>query len=91
VGRHRRARLFVTLLASFVIAFGAPEALRSDEKISDWYRGSTNQYRFLVASMIAGLGVIAINVYLFAVWVLLVSIVLLRARSAAGAPSPAGP
>jgi hypothetical protein len=53
----------VSVLASFVVAFGAPEAIRGDDAITEWYRNSTNQYRFLVASMIAGLGVIALLVF----------------------------
>jgi hypothetical protein len=51
-------------ILSFVVAFGAPEAMRSDEKILDWYLDSTNQTRFLVATMIGGLGGIAFLVFL---------------------------
>jgi hypothetical protein len=44
--------LVVSLVASILIAFGAPEAIRSDEKILDWYLDSTNQYRFVIGTMI---------------------------------------
>jgi hypothetical protein len=46
----------VSLILGFVIAFGAPEAIRSDEQILDWYLDSTNQTRFIVATMLGGIG-----------------------------------
>jgi len=47
--------LVVSFVVSFLVGGSAPEAIRSDEKILDWYSESTNQYRFLAGAMIGGL------------------------------------
>lgn len=53
----------LTFVLSFLIPLGAPEAIRSDEKILDWYLHSTNQYRFVVAAFTAGIGSMAFLVF----------------------------
>jgi hypothetical protein len=50
-------------ILGFVVAFGAPEAIRNDQRILDWYGDSTNQFRFLGAAMIGGLGGTALVVF----------------------------
>lgn len=56
--------LVAASILSFVVAFGAPEAIRSDEKILDWYLDSTNQLRFMIGTMIGGIGGIALVVFI---------------------------
>jgi hypothetical protein len=51
-------------VVSFLIAFGAPEAIRSDEAIIGWYSDSVNQYRFLAALMIGGILGISMLVFI---------------------------
>lgn len=51
-------------ILSFLVAFGAPEAIRSDEAILAWYLDSTNQLRFVLGTMIGGLGGIALLVFI---------------------------
>lgn len=63
-------------IVSFLVAFGAPEAIRSDETILDWYLDSTNQLRSIVGTMIGGIGVLALLVFVIG---------LRRLLSAAGA------
>src|SRR5262245_61771272 len=53
----------LAFVLSFVIAAGAPEAIRSDEAILDWYSDSSNQYRFVLGAFSAGLGVMAFLVF----------------------------
>jgi hypothetical protein len=55
--------LVATLVLSFLVAYGAPEAIRSDEAILDWYLDSANQLRFLLGAMIGGVGVLALLVF----------------------------
>ena len=52
-----------TLVVSYVVAVGAPEAIRTDEKILDWYGETSNQFRFLAAAMIGGVGDLALLVF----------------------------
>ena len=56
--------LGATTILSFLVAFGAPEAIRSDERILDWYGDSSNQLRFIVATLIGGLGGLALVVFI---------------------------
>lgn len=56
--------LVASLILSFLIPFGAPEAIRDDATILDWYSNATNQMRFVIASVIAGIGVMAFLVFL---------------------------
>ena len=64
-------------ILSFVIAFGAPEAIRSDEQILDWYLDSTNQLRFVLGTLVGALGGLALVVFIVG---------LRRMLSEAGAP-----
>ena len=57
--------LVASSILSIVVAFGAPEAIRSDQAILDWYLDSTNQLRFIVATtMIGGIAGIALVVFI---------------------------
>jgi len=56
--------LVLSFVVSFLVGGSAPEAIRSDEEILDWYSDSTNQYRFVAGAMIGGILGIAFLVFL---------------------------
>jgi hypothetical protein len=47
--------LVLSFVMSFLVGGIAPEAIRSDETILDWYSDSVNQYRFVAGAMIGGI------------------------------------
>ncbi len=56
--------LVLSFVVSFFVGGRAPEAIRSDETILDWYSDSVNQYRFVAGAMIGGILGIALLVFI---------------------------